>query len=64
MIDADTIAVAQLLVSRYGPEAPVKARGIVEQHRREETEDAGFWASVAEIVDALALSQDRAAIAV
>jgi hypothetical protein len=57
MIDTDTIAVAQLLVSRYGPQAPVKARAIVEQHRGEESDDTGFWASVAEIVEGLALSQ-------
>src|SRR5690348_1013821 len=54
-IDPELIAVAQSFVNEHRGEALAKARAIVERHRQDQTEDADFWAAIAEIVEAILL---------
>jgi len=52
-IDPDLIAIAQSFVNRYSGEALAKARAIAARHDQDQTEDADFWAGIAEMVEAI-----------
>ena len=52
-VDADIIAVARVFLDKYGRGAPTQLREIVARHRQEESEDAEFWALVAEMSEGL-----------
>jgi hypothetical protein len=48
----DLIAVARLFIKRDGNRALATVTAIAHEHELDESEDAGFWAKVAEVLDA------------
>jgi hypothetical protein len=49
----DMAAIAREFINRHGFAATARVRAMAELHRDEASEDAGFWASVATMIDAM-----------
>jgi len=53
MISPDILAIAWVFVRRHGQLAADSLRRIASEHEQERSEDAAFWAAVAEMADAI-----------